>query len=576
MASSSRLLRRLALSIAIGILVSLLALFYISTRLVFRSLEAISIIIARRHLDQAELILKDYARGGLNQADLDDAFNPVLNAGLIFYIFLDETGEMVAASSGSLSSSGLVSIRGQIKDQTGDQLIWLDSQEQPLLSRRLLARPLYLDQSFYGTLICGIQFGDLLIERDRFNQQAFLVIWPLFLLISLLSYGAVRHMARPVSVLTDAARQISAGRYGTRIDEPLPGEMGELAAAFNDMSDSLAQTIRSLRYEKRSMALMLEGLREGIVAMQASGTILHRNGAAQELLGPSGTQEQQVNDWLRQCIETGLPVDEHLQVGQAIISCAVCPIPAESGGQAGSIALLRDITASERLEQTRRDYVANISHELRTPLTAMRSLIEPLRDGLVRTEADRQRCYAIIAAESVRLAKLVDDLLELSGLQSGASSFEMETIDLIDLLQDLYHRNLILFQSAGLIFRLDLPPECPPVYSNEDRLIQVLTILLDNARKYTPPDGTIVLAASVDGRHVQICVQDSGVGMDEQTIRHIFERFYQGDQSRQDRGNGLGLAIAREILGKMAVPLTVSSRPGQGSVFSLTVPIAEK
>jgi signal transduction histidine kinase len=127
-----------------------------------------------------------------------------------------------------------------------------------------------------------------------------------------------------------------------------------------------------------------------------------------------------------------------------------------------------------------------------------------------------------------------------------------------------------------LIFRLDLPPECPPVYSNEDRLIQVLTILLDNARKYTPPDGTIVLAASVDGRHVQICVQDSGVGMDEQTIRHIFERFYQGDQSRQDRGNGLGLAIAREILGKMAVPLTVSSRPGQGSVFSLTVPIAEK
>ena len=241
----------------------------------------------------------------------------------------------------------------------------------------------------------------------------------------------------------------------------------------------------------------------------------------------------------------------------------------------GAIAMVRDITDQERLEATRRDYVANISHELRTPLASMRGIAEGLRDGLVE-EPDRQRYYELIVGEVQRLTRLVNDLLELSSLQARSQVFETEKVLCADTLYELADRTTGLAQEKGLILHVQADDSLPPVSANEDRLQQVLTILLDNAIKYTPAGGSITLGAEQKAQGVRFFVRDTGIGMDEYNMRHAFERFYQADPSHGAKGSGLGLSIAHEILAKMNVKIRVTSTPGVGSEFYFDLPIYHK
>ena len=257
---------------------------------------------------------------------------------------------------------------------------------------------------------------------------------------------------------------------------------------------------------------------------------------------------------------------------------AVSRLPAEEGkAHRGTVALIRDITEEERLERTRHDYVANISHELRTPLASIRGLAEGLRDGMVSEEQDRQRYYHIIAEEGNRLARLVNDLLELSSLQSNPAAFEMERVDPNEVVYELHDLNGSLFREKGIAFERELPEEAlPDIRSNEDRLTQVLTIFLDNARKYTNAGGTVTLGARKEEAGVCFFVRDTGIGMDEETKRLAFERFHQAEKGRTDKGSGLGLSIAREILQKLQVEIRVESEVGKGSEFSFVIAEKEK
>ncbi|MEI6101621.1 MAG: ATP-binding protein, partial [Eubacteriales bacterium] len=225
-------------------------------------------------------------------------------------------------------------------------------------------------------------------------------------------------------------------------------------------------------------------------------------------------------------------------------------------------------TENERLEKTRHDYVANISHELRTPLSSMRGLIEALRDGVVTRDSDRERYYTILSGEVLRLSRLVNDLLELSGLQSSTAAFETEPINVQEMMYDLHDRYKKMFEEQKKEFILQLPgTELPQIRSNEDRLTQVLTIFLDNAIKYTKLGGRVELGVKNLGNSLYFYVADNGIGICEGDIEKIFDRFYQAEISRSDKGNGLGLSIAKEILDKLNLEACVKSSQGQGSEF---------
>ena len=227
----------------------------------------------------------------------------------------------------------------------------------------------------------------------------------------------------------------------------------------------------------------------------------------------------------------------------------------------GCVGIVSDVTSAERLEQTRRDYVANVSHELRTPLTAMRALIEPLRDGLVKTEEQRQQIYDVVLRETMRLSRLVNDMLELSRLQSGTASLSRSVfapLPLFNLIHETYSAYAEDYQQT---FVYDVPEDLPSVRGNPDRTQQVLIVLLDNAFKYTPEGGVVTLSACAEGDVVRVRVRDTGVGIPAADLPHVFDRFYKVDKSHHSKGTGLGLAIAYEIMKHLGEEMSVTSEP---------------
>ena len=203
----------------------------------------------------------------------------------------------------------------------------------------------------------------------------------------------------------------------------------------------------------------------------------------------------------------------------------------------------------------------------------MRAILEPLRDGMVRTEEARQRYYDIMLRETLRLSRLINDLMELSRLQSGKLSVDKEVMPLGELIADLAEKYSATAEDKGQKFNLLFDPmTCPQVVSNPDRVEQVLVILLDNAMKYTPDGGEIFLSGRWNESHVVLSVRDTGIGISESDLPYVFDRFYKADKSRTgSTGSGLGLSIAREMLKWMGEEIFVASEEGRGSEFSFTI-----
>ena len=244
----------------------------------------------------------------------------------------------------------------------------------------------------------------------------------------------------------------------------------------------------------------------------------------------------------------------------------------EIGTTAGAVGLFSDITQMERLERTRRDYVANVSHEMRTPLTAMRALIEPLKEGMVKTEDARMRYYDIILREIMRLSRLINDLMELSRLQSGTLAIRTERMKLAELVDDVCERYRSIAEDHNITFHEETDfSKVPAVVSNPDRVEQLLVILLDNAIKYTPGGGTVSLDAAWDDARVTLIVKDTGIGISKEDLPYVFDRFYKVDKAHSGMGSGLVLSIAKELLKWMGEDIWVKSEVGKGTQFGFTL-----
>ena len=209
---------------------------------------------------------------------------------------------------------------------------------------------------------------------------------------------------------------------------------------------------------------------------------------------------------------------------------------------------------------------------MRTPLTAMRALIEPLKEGMVTTEEARMRYYGIILREVMRLSRLIDDLMELSRLQSGALAIQTDRVLLSTLVPDVCERYAHIAQEHGLQFEMNADFEkCPAVVTNADRVEQLLVILLDNAMKYTPEGGCVSVGASWTEKKVTLTVRDTGVGIDAADLPYVFDRFYKVDKAHSGMGSGLGLSIARELLRWMGEEIWVKSEKDKGTEFGFTL-----
>ena len=388
-------------------------------------------------------------------------------------------------------------------------------------------------------------------------------------------------MVRPITRMRTVALTMAGGDLTARAEDGSNDEYGELGRALNHLSSELGSTISSLQMERNRLQSLINGLSEGIIAVDAKGATTLINPAVYGLLNLQSTDDNvraaapDVFAMFDQALSSAQAVKKTVWQGDVALHISVSPLLLQSGEVTGCVGIVSDVTSAERLEQTRRDYVANVSHELRKPLTAMRALIEPLRDGLVKTEEQRQQIYDVVLRETMRLSRLVNDMLELSRLQSGTASLSRSVfapLPLFNLIHETYSAYAEDYQQT---FVYDVPEDLPSVWGNPDRTQQVLIVLLDNAFKYTSEGGVVTLSACAEGDIVRVRVRDTGVGIPAADLPHVFDRFYKVDKSHHSKGTGLGLAIAYEIMKHLGEEMSVTSEPGQGSCFTFTLHIAQ-
>ena len=447
-------------------------------------------------------------------------------------------------------------------------------------------------RSIQAAIFLSRSMDNIRTGYDSLNFALILASGLSVLLMIFPTYLAISRMIRPLKQVKEVAVAMSNGNFSLRADTKQPGEIGELAMAINELSGDLDRTITALMQERNRLSQILDGLTEGIIAVDHNLRLTHTNPAAEALLGEqenfsfsreNDNQDREQEYYLsssnnldrdfQQAMSSGKVRTRSFQLYDRIILLSVSPLTNESEKIIGAVGLLRDVTASEKLEQTRRDYIANVSHELRTPLTALRGLIEPLADGLVTDVKDQNRYYKIILDETLRLSRLIDDMLELSRLQAGKISLKKEAFEIWDVFSSLQFKYENVAKERGIHFSLpDFEPDCPKVYSNRDRVEQILIILIDNAIKFTPNGGIVEIEANWEGERVLLSVKDTGIGIAKEDLTHVFDRFYKSDKSRgQQVGTGLGLSIAREMVDQMGEKIWVRSRIDHGSSFYLTL-----
>jgi signal transduction histidine kinase len=385
-------------------------------------------------------------------------------------------------------------------------------------------------------------------------------------------------LTRPLQRITQRIQSLSAGDFSRRPHTHVPTrEIGELAGTLNRVTEELESRFRSLASERDEMQALIDCMGEAVLALTEDARVLRANQAAIDLLNfpkpvelaPIGTLVRQPG--LRKLLQGAVVRSfsaEEVNVGDR--NLMVSARPSEGGG---AVVTFVDVTEIRRLETVRRDFVANASHELKTPLTTLRGFAETLIDDDPPEEL-RMQWLESIRSNTLRLQHLVDDLLDLSRLESGGWVAEKEVVELGDLFGELAGQFAPLALERGVTL---VTGGAASVVGDPQGLEQVLRNLVENAFRYTPEGGEI--SVSVDGgeKEATVSVRDTGTGIPTSALPRIFERFFRVDpaRSREEGGTGLGLAIVRHLVHEMGGEVWADSELGQGTTIRFTLPLAK-
>ncbi|GIP37507.1 sensor histidine kinase ResE [Paenibacillus sp. J31TS4] len=424
-----------------------------------------------------------------------------------------------------------------------------------------------------------------------------------FLLTTFFAFFLITRITRPLMGLKKAADSITQGQYDRRVPVVTSDEIGELTQTFNLMAGQLEQTIHDLNNEKQNLGSVLHSMHDAVLSFDTEGSVIFTNTHGEELLdkwngiewedGKSpaaaapvspGTALGGIPDPLVELYEQVLRetrgASTRIHVQKDVWSVVMAPLWA--GDQVrGVVAVLRDVTEEVKLEKMRKDFVANVSHELRTPLSMLQGYSEALLDDIVSSPEERQELVQVIHDESLRMGRLVKDLLDLARMEAGHMEMTFRELDLSSMLKRVFRKFSVLCKDRGL--ELEMQPCGEDVVlqaADEDRLEQVLTNLLDNAIRHTSAGGKLFIRCSMaEGAKipsVKLEIQDQGEGIPPEALPYIFERFYKADKARtrgNQTGTGLGLAIVKNIIDAHHGSITARSALGEGTTFTILLPL---
>lgn len=394
---------------------------------------------------------------------------------------------------------------------------------------------------------------------------------------SVLALAAGRSVARPLVEIGSAARDIAAGAPPKFPRSGIP-DIDSLIQALREMHRQMADRFEELRREKAETAALVESMVEGVIAADDRGRIVTANAAARRMLGYDlieplpGLQELFRVKAAREVVDSVLHgnavQDRELEMDDRVFLMNARPLPT-----GGAVLVIHDLTEMRRLEAMRRDFVANVSHELKTPLTSISGYSETLLSDTPDAETSR-RFLTTIVSNARRMQRLVDNLLDLARLEAGRWQPENEPVDIAEVARDTWNTLRDGSRAATVAFAVDVAADADTVVADADAIRQVLTNLLDNSLRYTPPGGQITCRSRIEGTGVAISVSDNGSGIVPEHLPRIFERFYRSDpsRSREEGGTGLGLAIVKHLVEAHGGRVSAESERGIGTTVTCWFP----
>ncbi len=508
------------------------------------------------------------------------------------YYVLNMDGEMLAGSDAELGASLVL---------TTNLLTAMNRQTE----NRRLGGSDYADFAVYltdGEAECIIYIKDTLEEMNQLNWRLFsIILQTLFigiLIAILLSFFLAKAITSPLQSLTRSAQLIAAGEFSHEIDVHSEDEIGILTDTFNNMKNVLQNTLLEIDGEKTKLETVLSCISDAIIAFTDSGAVLHSNDSAKELFA----EEMRRKFTMERFFEL-LDIPLERQQRGIVLTADVSAVEKSDDGtlifhdkvfservfdvsfgrihylsenkkHIGLIAVIHDVTNRFELDKSRREFVANVSHELRTPLTSIKGACETVMEDPDMPPETREYFLDMALTESDRMTRIVSDLLVLSRLDNKRTQWKTETFDAAKSVQRLIEVMRVDIEARRHTVTFTAAEDVPMLTADKERIEQVVINILSNSVKYTPEGGKIDVSVTSPDGNVAIRVSDNGIGVPEEDLAHIFERFYRVEKSRTSEtgGTGLGLAIARELIEAHGGTIRMESNLGAGSTVTITLP----
>jgi two-component system sensor histidine kinase VicK len=454
---------------------------------------------------------------------------------------------------------------------------------------KVITMPVGSNGKVIGAVYMVASMEDLYTNINRINRILFSGTIIALALTALLGIVLAHTITHPIKEITKQAKAMADGDFNRQVKVLSQDEIGQLGSAFNNMTDRLKEALAQNEEEKEKLSSILSNMSDGVIATDELGKVILMNLRATKMLKVDDLNELYPNNMadilglpkekvdrfvLGEENSVSLDLERGIEDEPMHARVTFSPIHRRGMGITGTIAVLQDVTEQEKLEQARREFVANVSHELRTPLTTIKSYMEALDDGALADPDLSHKFIGVVRNETERMIRLVTDLLHLSKLDSKEASMVKEWTDVKEMLEEVADRFAFQLQQKQIRIEVIVEEPLAPVWVDPDQIDQVLDNLVFNAIKYTMDGGSIELRArKVNNMLVELSVKDTGIGIPKRDIDYLFDRFYRVDKarSRVKGGTGLGLSIAREIVKAHGGVISIESEVNVGTLVKFTL-----
>ncbi|WP_368502942.1 cell wall metabolism sensor histidine kinase WalK [Alkalihalophilus sp. As8PL] len=459
-------------------------------------------------------------------------------------------------------------------EQTGDRV-------------QVLAVPIKdQENNTLGAIYIESSMEDIYDQMQQINSILLSGTVIALLITAVLVILLARTITAPIMDMRKQALRMGQGDFSRQVTVYSTDEIGQLAFSFNELTYKLQDATATRAREQKKLSSVLAHMTDGVIATDQNGQIILMNKRAEELLGVQSyevikrllpdvlrlPESYELEDLFEQTESILLDFSDDDQ--EFLIEANFSVIQEEDGPINGLITVLHDVTEQEKIEQDRREFVANVSHELRTPLTTMKSYLEALEDGALEDPELAPRFIGVTQNETERMIRLVNDLLQLSKIDSHDYRLTMSWVDFGQFLHEVIDRFEMVAQGRNIHFTRHISGHPTYVEVDKDKLTQVIDNIISNAMKYSPEGGNVTTTLLHQGHNVRVSISDEGMGIPRENQAKIFDRFYRVDKARARSigGTGLGLAIAKELVHAHGGEIWVSSEYGSGTTIYFTLP----